>query len=139
MTLSAISPDLDAIYSPVGRESIPPEQLLRAQLLQAFYTIRSARQLVKRIDFDPLFRWFVGIGIDDPVRDATTFTKNRDRLLAGEIASNFLASVLAQPKVKALLSDEYSRWMARCWRRGPAPRASGRRTAPEWLHQQALR
>ena len=106
-TLAAMSAKFDALYSPYGRESIPPERLLRALLLQAFYTIRSERQLVERIDFDLLFRWFVGLGMDDPVWDATTFTKNRDRLLAGEIAGRFLAAVLAQPKVKALLSDEH--------------------------------
>jgi transposase len=106
-TLSAMFAEFDALYSPFGRESIPPERLLRALLLQAFYTIRSERQLVERIDFDLLFRWFVGLGMDDPVWDATTFTKNRDRLLAGEIATRFLAVVLAQPKVKALLSDEH--------------------------------
>jgi IS5 family transposase len=75
--------------------------------LQAFYTIRSERQLVERIAFDLLFRWFVGLGVDDPVWDATTFTKNRDRLLAGEVATKFLAAVLARPKVKALLSGEH--------------------------------
>ena len=106
-TLVAMSAEFDALYSPFGRESIPPERLLRALLLQAFYTIRSERQLVERIDFDLLFRWFVGLGMDDPVWDATTFTKNRDRLLAGEIATRFLAVVLAQPKVKALLSEEH--------------------------------
>jgi transposase len=106
-TLLAMSAEFDALYSPFGRESIPPERLLRALLLQAFYTIRSERQLVERIDFDLLFRWFVGLGMDDPVWDATTFTKNRDRLLAGEVASRFLAAVLARPKVKALLSDEH--------------------------------
>src|ERR1700751_5277545 len=67
------------LHSPLGRESIPPERLLRALLLQAFYSIRSERQLVERIDHDLLFRWFVGLGIEDPVWDATTFTKNRDR------------------------------------------------------------
>ena len=86
-TLAAMSVEFDALYAPGGRESIPPERLLRALLLQAFYTIRSERQLVERIEFDLLFRWFVGLGVDDPVWDATTFTKNRDRLLAGEIAS----------------------------------------------------
>ena len=106
-TLSAMSAEFDALYSPIGRESIPPERLLRALLLQAFYTIRSERQLVERIEFDLLFRWFVGLGVDDPVWDATTFTKNRDRLLAGEVATRFLAAVLAQPKVKRLLSGEH--------------------------------
>jgi transposase len=80
-TLVAMSTEFAALYSPLGRESIPPERLLRALLLQAFYTIRSERQLVQRIDFDLLFRWFVGLGLDDPVWDATSFTKNRDRLL----------------------------------------------------------
>src|ERR1700751_5820198 len=95
------------LHSPLGRESIPPERLLRALLLQAFYSIRSERQLVERIDHDLLFRWFVGLGIEDPVWDATSFTKNRDRLLEGDIAAQFLAAVLAQDKVKALLSSDH--------------------------------
>lgn len=105
--LSEMSAEFDVLYPPSGRDSIPPERLLRALLLQAFYSIRSERQLVERIDFDLLFRWFVGLGVDDPVWDATTFTKNRDRLLAGEVASRFLAIVLTQPKVRALLSTEH--------------------------------
>ena len=105
--LLAMSPDFDALYAQLGRESIPPERLLRALLLQALYSIRSERQIVERIEFDLLFRWFVGLGVDDPVWNATTFTKNRDRLLAGDIASKFLASVLAQPKVRRLLSSEH--------------------------------
>jgi transposase len=105
--LADLSAEFDALYSPFGRASIPPERLLRALLLQAFYSIRSERQLVERIEFDLLFRWFVGLGVDDPVWDATTFTKNRDRLLAGEVAAQVLATVLAQPKVKALLSTEH--------------------------------
>ena len=106
-TLKAMSAEFDALYAPAGRESIPPERLLRALLLQAFYSIRCERQLVERIEFDLLFRWFVGLGVDDPVWDATTFTKNRDRLLAGDIARRFLAAVLLQPQVKALLSGEH--------------------------------
>lgn len=106
-TLAGMSVEFDALYPAFGRGSIPPERLLRASLLQAFYSIRSERQLVERIDFDLLFRWFVGLGIDDPVWDATTFTKNRDRLLAGEIAGKFLATVLAQKPVKAPLSSEH--------------------------------
>jgi len=106
-TLLALSAEFDALYSPFWRQSIPPERLLRALLLQAFYSIRPQRQLVERIEFDLLFRWFVGLGVDDPVWDATTFTKNRDRLLAGDVAVKFLAAVLAQPKVKALLSSEH--------------------------------
>ena len=99
--------EFEKLYSPLGRESIPPERLLRALLLQAFYSIRSERQLVERIDHDLLFRWFVGLGIEDPVWDATTFTKNRDRLLEGDMAAQFLAAVLAQDKVKGLLSSEH--------------------------------
>jgi transposase len=105
--LVEMSAEFDALYPRAGRDSIPPERLLRALLLQAFYSIRSERQLVERIDFDLLFRWFVGLGVDDPVWDATTFTKNRDRLLAGEVASRFMAAVLAQPKVRTLLSTEH--------------------------------
>src|SRR4051812_37516279 len=84
--LKSLTRDFDALYSPLGRESIPSERLLRALLLQAFYSIRSERQPVERIDTDLLFRWFVGLGIEDPVWDATTFTKNRDRLLDGKVA-----------------------------------------------------
>ena len=105
--LRSMSADFDGLYAPLGRESIPPERLLRALLLQALYSIRSERQIVERIEFDLLFRWFTGLGIDDPVWSATTFTKNRDRLLAGDIAAKFLATVLAQPKVKRLLSSEH--------------------------------
>ena len=105
--LKSLSGEFEKLYSPLGRESIPPERLMRALLLQAFYSIRSERQLVERIDHDLLFRWFVGLGIEDPVWDATTFTKNRDRLLEGDTAAQFLAAVLAQDKVKALLSSEH--------------------------------
>ena len=96
-----------ALYSGIGRPSIAPETLLRAMLLQAFYSVRSERQLMDRIEFDLLFRWFVGIGIDDPVWDHSSFSKNRDRLLEGEIAAKFLAAVLSQPRVKRLLSSEH--------------------------------
>ncbi len=105
--LRSLSRDFDALYSPFGRESIPPERLLWALLLQAFYSIRSERQLVERIDSDLLFRWFVGLGIEDPVWDATTFTKNRDRLLDGEVAAKFLAAVLAHHQIRGLLSSEH--------------------------------
>ena len=81
--------------------------LLRAMLLQAFYSIRSERQLMERLEFDLLFRWFVGLGVDEPVWDHSSFSKNRDRLLDGDIAAKFLAAVLAQPRVKRLLSSEH--------------------------------
>jgi transposase len=105
--LAALSGEFAALYSGMGRPSVPPEKLLRAMLLQAFYSVRSERQLMERIEFDLLFRWFVGIGIDDPVWDHSSFSKNRDRLLEGEIAAKFLAAVLSQPRVKRLLSSDH--------------------------------
>jgi len=105
--LETLSGDFAALYSETGRPSIPPEKLLRAMLLQAFYSIRSERQLMERLEFDLLFKWFVGLGIDDGVWDHSTFSKNRDRLLDGEIAAKFLTAVLAQPRVRRLLSSEH--------------------------------
>jgi len=105
--LEALTGDFSTLYSAMGRPSIPPEMLLRAMLLQAFYSIRSERLLMERLEFDLLFRWFVGLGIDDAAWDHSTFSKNRDRLLEGEIAAKFLAAVLAQPKVKRLLSTDH--------------------------------
>ena len=105
--LETLSGDFAALYSGLGRPSIAPEMLLRAMLLQAFYSVRSERQLMERLEFDLLFRWFVGLGMDDPVWDHSTFSKNRDRLLDGEIAAKFLSAVLAQPRVKQLLSSDH--------------------------------
>ena len=105
--LAALSGDFAGLYSGMGRPSIAPEMLLRAMLLQAFYSIRSERQLMERLEFDLLFRWFVGLGVDEPVWDHSSFSKNRDRLLDGDIAAKFLAAVLAQPRVKRLLSSEH--------------------------------
>jgi transposase len=105
--LSDLSRAFTALYTDFGRPSIAPEKLLRAMLLQAFYGIRSERQLMERLEFDLLFRWFVGLGVDDPVWDHSVFSKNRDRLLEGEIAAKFLAAVLAQPQVKRLLSSDH--------------------------------
>ena len=105
--LAALSGEFQQLYALNGRPSIAPEKLLRGLLLQAFYSVRSERQLMEQLDYNLLFRWFVGLGVDDPVWDVTVFTKNRDRLLEGEIAAKFLRAVLAQPKVKTLLSDEH--------------------------------
>ena len=105
--LTALEREFAALYAPVGRPSIPPEKLLRAMLLQAFYSIRSERQLMERLEYDLLFRWFVGIGVDDAAWDHSTFSKNRDRLLDGDIAAKFLAAVLAQPRVRRLLSTDH--------------------------------
>jgi transposase len=106
-SLSAMDASFEKLYAKEGRPSIPPERLLRASLLQMLYTVRSERQLVERIEFDLLFRWFIGLGIDDAVFDATVFCKNRDRLLTVDIAQEFLSTLLAQPQVKALLSAEH--------------------------------
>jgi transposase len=106
-TLAALDEDFDKAYAAVGRPSIAPERLIRASLLQLLYSIRSERQLVERLQFDLLFRWFVGLGIDEAVFDATSFTKNRDRLLSHEMAQRFLAELLAQPAVRRLLSTEH--------------------------------
>lgn len=105
--LTQLSPRFDALYVNFGRPSIPPEQLLRALLLQVLYTIRSERQLMEQLDYNLLFRWFVGLGIDDPVWDATTFTKNRDRLLDGDIAAGFFDAVRLHAASARLLSDEH--------------------------------
>lgn len=105
--LAALEGEFAALYSPIGRPSIAPEKLLRAMLLQAFYSIRSERLLMERLEYDLLFRWFVGIGIDDAAWDHSVFSKNRDRLLEGDIATKFLSAILIQPKVKRLLSTDH--------------------------------
>src|SRR3954470_10910757 len=91
--LFAMDRDLAALYSGIGRPSIAPQMLLRAMLLQAFYSVRSERQVMERLEFDLLFRWFIGIGVDEPVWDHSTFSKNRDRLLEGAVAARFLGTV----------------------------------------------
>jgi len=107
-SLASLDGDFEALYPRrFGRPSIPPERLLRAMLLQAFYGIRSERQLMERIEFDLLFRWFVGLGVDEAVWDHSSFSTNRDRLLTGEIAAKFLQAILAQPKVKRLISSDH--------------------------------
>ncbi len=105
--LEFLSPEFASLYSKIGRPSIPPEKLLRALLLQAFYSIRSERQLMEQLDYNLLFRWFVGLSMDAAVWDATVFSKNRDRLLAGDVARKFLAAVVAQARRRELLSDEH--------------------------------
>jgi transposase len=107
VALKALSPEFDRLYSKVGRPSIPPERLLRALLLQYFYGIRSERLLMEQLDYNLLFRWFVGLSMDDEVWDASTFSKNRDRLLEGEIAERFLQAVVDQASAKGLTSDEH--------------------------------
>src|SRR6267154_2198647 len=98
--LKQLSPQFHKMYARVGRPSIPPEQLLRAQLLQMLYSIRSERLLMEEIDYSMLFRWFIGLNLDDEVWDATVFTKNRDRLLEADVAKEFLAHVVEQARGK---------------------------------------
>ena len=105
--LERLSAEFDAIYADAGRPSIPPERLLRALLLQAFFSVRSERQLMEQLAYNMMFRWFVGLSMDAPIWDVTVFTKNRERLLEGDIAGKFLAEVLADPVIKPLLSDEH--------------------------------
>jgi len=105
--LGGLDEEFSSLYACEGRPSIAPEKLLRASLLQMLYSIRSERQLMERLDFDLLFRWFVGLGIDDPVWDASTFSKNRGRLLTAAVAQGFLSALLNAPRVKQLLSHEH--------------------------------
>ena len=105
--LERMSPLFAKLYSHTGRPSIPPEKLLRALLLQVLYTIRSERMLMEQLDYNLLFRWFVGLNMDDVVWDATVFTKNRDRVLGGEVAEVFFQEVLAEARRRSLLSDEH--------------------------------
>lgn len=102
-----LSPQFDQLYSALGRPSIPPEQLLRALLLQSLYTIRSERLLMEEIDYSVLFRWFVGLSMDEAIWSPTTFCKNRDRLLDGDVASAFFDAVIDQARQARLLSDEH--------------------------------
>jgi transposase len=105
--LKVLSPDFDQIYSAFGRPSIPPEKLLRALLLQVLYTVRSERMLMEQMEYNLLFRWFVGFNMDEAVWVPTVFTKNRDRLLEGDIAEKFFDQVLNQARAGDLLSDEH--------------------------------
>ena len=105
--LNNMSGRFDRMYAKTGRPSIPPEKLLRAQLIQMLYSIRSERLLVEEIDYSMLFRWFVGMNLDEPMWDVTVFTKNRNRLLEGDVAREFLCEVIAQAQAKGLTSDEH--------------------------------
>jgi transposase len=102
-----LSREFEQLYARFGRPSIPPERLLRALLLQAFYSVRSEQQLIEQFDYNLLFRWFVGQSLDAEVWNATVFTKDRERLIEGDIARKFTAAVLSQGSVKALLSDDH--------------------------------
>src|SRR5215475_1704612 len=105
--LWSMSARFDAMYAKTGRPSIPPEKLLRAQLIQLLYSVRSERLLMEEIDYSVLYRWFVGMNLDEPVWDVTVFTKNRDRLLDGDVAREFLCEVVKQAQSQGLTSDEH--------------------------------
>jgi transposase len=105
--LGKLSPEFDRMYAKQGRPSIAPEKLLRAQMLQMLYSVRSERLLMEEIDYSILFRWFIGLNLDEEVWDATTFTKNRDRLLEADVAKQFLAEVVELARARSLVSDEH--------------------------------
>jgi transposase len=105
--LNDLSPNLGRLYAREGRPSVPPEQLLSALLLEVFYGIRSERQLIEQLNYNLLYRWFVGLAPDDPVWDPTTFTKNRERLQGGDVFQKFMTKLLNHPEVMPLLSDEH--------------------------------
>lgn len=105
--LASLNAEFEALYTDFGRPSIPPERLIRASLLQILFSVRSERQLMEQMDYNLMFRWFVGLGIDDPVWVPTVFTKNRDRLLTTEMSRKVMAAILAHREVVPLLSDEH--------------------------------
>ena len=105
--LASLDAEFDALYTNFGRPSIAPERLIRASLLQMLFSIRSERQLMEQMDYNLMFRWFVGLGIDDPVWVPTVFTKNRDRLLTTDMSRKVMAAILEHPEVRPLLSDEH--------------------------------
>ena len=112
--LASLEGEFSALYSPIGGPSIAPEKSLRTMLLQAFYSIRSERLLMERLGYDLLFRWFVGIAIDDAAWGHPVFSKNRDRLLEGDIAARFLSAILSQPRSSGccppIISPSMARW-----------------------------
>ena len=128
--LSRLSPRFAAIYAATGRPSIPPEHLLRALLIQVLYSVRSERMLMEQLEYNLLFRWFVGLGMDDRVWAPTTFTKNRDRLLDGDIARAFLKTSSRRPAAGGCYRPSTSRSTERCSKRGPARRVSSGRISP---------
>jgi transposase len=132
--LKQLSPEFDRMYSSMGRPSIAPEKLLRAQLLQMLYSVRIERLLMEEMDYNLLFRWFVGLNADDGVWDATTFTKNRDRLLEADVAKQFLAQVVELARDKGLVSDEHftvDGTLLEAWASGKSyQRKEGKKTPP---------
>ena len=136
--LGDLSPEFEQLYAKFGRPSIPPERLLRALLLQAFYSVRSGLQLMEQLGYNLLFRWFVGLSLDAAVWDVTVFTKNRERLIEGDVAAKFMAAVLNQGPVKALLSDDHfsvDGTLIEAWAKELSSQGRQRRAAcsgPQW-------
>jgi len=133
LALWSMSVRFDEMYAKTGRPSIPPEKLLRAQLIQMLYSVRSERLLMEEIDYSVLFRWFVGMNLDEPVWDVTVFTKNRDRLLDGDVAREFLCEVVKQAKEKNLTSDEHftvDGTLIEAWASLKSFQRKGEKTAP---------
>jgi transposase len=137
--LGKLSPRFQRLYSAIGRPSIPPEQLLRALLLQVLYTIRSERQLMEQLDYNLLYRWFVGLTPDDPVWDPTVFTKNRDRLLTGNIGEAFFQQVRALADHQQLLSQDHFTVDGTCSKPGPVTRAFARSPIPRPRRRMRIR
>lgn len=127
--LADLDDDFAGMYAAGGRPSVPPEQLLKATVLMAMYSIRSERAFCERLNYDLLFKWFLDLPIDARALDATTFTKNRQRLLKAEIADWFFAAVVARPACAVTCRRSISRWTGPCWRRGLHTRASNPKTA----------
>ena len=136
--LESMTKRFDRLYSDTGRPSIPPEHLLRALLLQVLYSIRSERLLMEQLDYNLLYRWFVGLNMDDEVWDATVFTKNRDRLLEGDIADLFFDQVMAIARKRALLSDEHFTVDGTLIERGRDRKASKRKRVLPSRHPMAV-
>jgi transposase len=128
MVLASLDAEFDKLYMASGRPSIAPEYILRALLLQVFYSVRSERLLVEQIDYNLLFRWFVGLGMDDAMWNHAVFSKNRDRLLTSAVAQSFFAEV--NLRAKKFMSDEHFTVDGTLIRPGPRRRAFARRTAP---------
>ena len=132
--LASLSPRFTKMYSDIGRPSIPPEQLLRALLIQSLYTVRSERLLMEEIDYSVLYRWFVGLGMDDPIWSPTTFSKNRDRLLESDIAAAFFDGCSPRLVRRVCSRTNTSRSMGRCWKPGRVSKASAARMAGRRPH-----
>jgi transposase len=132
--LRELAARFDEMYAQNGRPSIAPEKLLRALLLQVFYTVRSERQLMEQLDYNLLFRWFVGLSMDDPVWDVTVFTKNRERLLAGEVAQAFFQQVVTQAQAQGLMSAEHftvDGTLIEAWAGQKSSRKESKQTPPD--------